>query len=130
MANNKTSSNAAGEQVRAFVPSALPPQPPLALTNGRQRLLERATLALGRPDSGTGSRQRAKSDDIASIPVAAPPQEFMIHYAVLASRMHTRIHESINVSRTLAALRDTLLPKLISGELRVAEAERMEGSAV
>jgi type I restriction enzyme, S subunit len=27
-------------------------------------------------------------------------------------------------SRTLAALRDTLLPKLISGELRVKDAER------
>ena len=32
-------------------------------------------------------------------------------------------------SRTLAALRDTLLPKLISGELRVRDAERVvEGS--
>jgi type I restriction enzyme S subunit len=30
-------------------------------------------------------------------------------------------------SRTLAALRDTLLPKLISGELRVPDAERMIG---
>jgi type I restriction enzyme S subunit len=28
-------------------------------------------------------------------------------------------------SRTLAALRDTLLPKLISGELRVPDAERL-----
>ncbi len=42
-----------GEQVRAFIPSALPPQPPLDLTNARQRLLERATLALGRLDSVT-----------------------------------------------------------------------------
>ena len=28
-------------------------------------------------------------------------------------------------TRTLAALRDTLLPKLISGELRVKDAERL-----
>jgi type I restriction enzyme S subunit len=33
-------------------------------------------------------------------------------------------------SRTLAALRDTLLPKLISGELRVADAERIVGASV
>ncbi len=33
-------------------------------------------------------------------------------------------------SRTLAALRDTLLPKLISGEVRVPDAERMIGHAV
>lgn len=42
-----------GEEVRAFVPDPLPPQPPLDLLGGRQRLLERATLALGRLDSIT-----------------------------------------------------------------------------
>ena len=37
---------------------------------------------------------------------------------------------SANVqSRTLAALRDTLLPRLISGELRVKDAERIVGIA-
>lgn len=39
------------ETVRAFVPYALPPDPPLDLTGARQLLLERATLALGRLDS-------------------------------------------------------------------------------
>jgi len=33
-------------------------------------------------------------------------------------------------SRTLAALRDTLLPKLIYGELRVQDAERFIGDVV
>jgi len=42
-----------GEEVRAFVPDSLPPQPPLELTGDRQRLLEKATLALGRLDSIT-----------------------------------------------------------------------------
>jgi len=44
-------SGVAGEQVRAFVPHPLPPDPPLVLDNARQVLLERATLALGRLDS-------------------------------------------------------------------------------
>jgi Fic family protein len=44
---------ASGEEVRAFIPDPLPPNPPLELTNSRQRLLERATLALGRLDSIT-----------------------------------------------------------------------------
>ena len=39
------------ETVRAFIPSPLPPQPPLEFTPQRQRLLEHATLALGRLDS-------------------------------------------------------------------------------
>jgi Fic family protein len=42
---------AGGETVRAFVPVALPPEPPLDLAGSRHRLLERATLALGRLDS-------------------------------------------------------------------------------
>jgi Fic family protein len=41
------------EQVHAFIPYALPPDPPLDLSNARQRLLERATLAIGRLDSIT-----------------------------------------------------------------------------
>jgi Fic family protein len=44
---------AGGEEVRAFVPNPLPPQPALELSGARQRLLERATLALGRLDSIT-----------------------------------------------------------------------------
>jgi type I restriction enzyme, S subunit len=37
---------------------------------------------------------------------------------------------NLHGSRTLAALRDALLPKLISGEVRVPDAERMIGHAV
>jgi Fic family protein len=44
-------SGVAGEQVSAFMPNPLPPDPPLVLDNARQLLLERATLALGRLDS-------------------------------------------------------------------------------
>jgi Fic family protein len=41
---------AGGESVRAFVPAALPPVPPLAFDGGLQRGLETALLALGRLD--------------------------------------------------------------------------------
>jgi Fic family protein len=46
-----SNSVAGGEIVRAFIPAALPPIPPLDLSGTRQPLLERATLALGRLDS-------------------------------------------------------------------------------
>ncbi len=42
-----------GETVRAFVPSPLPPDPPLEFSGARQRLLERALLACGRLDGVT-----------------------------------------------------------------------------
>ena len=45
--------NSAGEEVKAFIPHPLPPDPPLTISRDRQRLLERATLTLGRLDSIT-----------------------------------------------------------------------------
>ena len=39
-----------GETVRAFVPTVLPPDPPLAFVAGSQRALDRAMLSLGRLD--------------------------------------------------------------------------------
>jgi Fic family protein len=39
-----------GESVSAFVPSSLPPDPPLVMSAGLQPLLETAVLALGRLD--------------------------------------------------------------------------------
>ncbi len=42
-----------GETVEAFVPAPLPPAPPLTFTPALRKLLERATLAVGRLDSVT-----------------------------------------------------------------------------
>ena len=42
--------SAGGEAVRAFVPSPLPPAPPISLDGGLQPVLEAAVLALGRLD--------------------------------------------------------------------------------
>jgi type I restriction enzyme S subunit len=42
----------------------------------------------------------------------------------LSRPMYLKVVENERESRTLAALRDTLLPKLISGELRVKNAEK------
>lgn len=55
---------------------------------------------------------------IPSDPVA---EAFSTQIRLSVDRMILSVHES----RTLAALRDALLPKLISGELRVPQAERM-----
>jgi len=57
--------------------------------------------------------------------IALPPEAFA---RVLTERLQPvvdRIIAGIHESRTLAALRDALLPKLISGELRVPDAERI-----
>jgi len=53
MAGRYEITSVGAERVRAFVPKPLPPDPPLELGHARQRLLERATLALGRLDGIT-----------------------------------------------------------------------------
>ena len=40
-----------GETIRSFVPTPLPPSPPLEISSALHQLLEKATLALGRLDS-------------------------------------------------------------------------------
>ena len=43
--------NHSGEQVRAYIPAPLPPDPPIAMDGSLQQALESASLALGRLDS-------------------------------------------------------------------------------
>ncbi len=62
------------------------------------------------------------------IPVAIPPAERLEEYDERVSALLLRIVANARESQQLTTLRDTLLPKLISGELRVPDAERaLEG---
>jgi type I restriction enzyme S subunit len=56
-----------------------------------------------------------------------PPSEIVQAFDNVNEPIYQTIDKSIQESRTLAALRDALLPKLISGELRVPDAERIVG---
>ncbi|BAH37222.1 MAG TPA: restriction endonuclease subunit S [Gemmatimonas aurantiaca] len=64
------------------------------------------------------------------IPMVAPRACIMDAFDRLARPLYERIVACAKASRTLTALRDTLLPKLISGELRVKDAERFVGVAL
>ena len=55
--------------------------------------------------------------------VLVPPARVVCVFSGIAETARTRHEEMVKESRTLAALRDTLLPRLISGELRVKDAE-------
>lgn len=58
-----------------------------------------------------------------------PNPSVMRAYENVASRMFDRIYQNGHESDALATLRDTLLPKLISGELSVKHAEKLVGEA-
>ncbi|WP_420447296.1 restriction endonuclease subunit S [Candidatus Palauibacter sp.] len=55
-----------------------------------------------------------------------PMDDVAAEFQRLVTPILRRIVGNIHESRTLGALRDTLLPKLISGELRLAESKRAE----
>ena len=55
--------------------------------------------------------------------IALPPEKLASTYSSIVSPMHDLIAHYINTSRILAESRDYLLPKLMSGQVNVAEAE-------
>lgn len=57
----------------------------------------------------------------------APPSAVLLAFESLVSGWFYAILSSVEESRTLAALRDSLLPRLISGEIRIRDAERAIG---
>lgn len=69
--------------------------------------------------ASTGTKMpRASWNDIARFEVALPPESVAAEFTGLIRPMIDRIIANIHESRTLAELRDALLPKLLSGELR------------
>jgi type I restriction enzyme S subunit len=68
--------------------------------------------------------------DFHAIPCIAPPQRVVSAFEAMLAPVDERIGATAVESETLAALRDTLLPKLISGELRVKDAEKFIEKAV
>jgi len=61
--------------------------------------------------------------DLKSQFVVLPPTAVLERFHAFAKELYERIDASESESRTLAALRDSLLPKLISGEMRVKGAD-------
>ena len=59
------------------------------------------------------------------IPVVTPNESIMSTYGAIASSLHERVASNEHLSRALAALRDALLPRLVSGKLRVKDTERI-----
>ena len=66
-----------------------------------------------------------KTIESASIIISSA--NLMNHFEATASPIFKRILANIEESRTLAATRDLLLPKLMSGEIRVREAQKIVG---
>jgi type I restriction enzyme S subunit len=70
----------------------------------------------------TGTRMpRTNWKDMASYDIAVPPEPVAEAFNSIVAPFVEKIHCNILESKTLAEIRDTLLPKLLSGEIRVGD---------
>ena len=83
----------------------------------------------GRVAGTSGSHQRVTAADALAIRAAVPDPTALAELTAALRPLFDRIAANRRESRTLAELRDALLPKLISGELRVRDAEAAVDSA-
>ncbi len=92
-----------------------------------------ATFQLHHPDTvdfatrhSTGSTipYAVWTDSMETMPIVAPPDNVREEFNRLLLPLLVRLQEPYFANRSLAALRDTLLPKLISGDLRVKDADK------
>ncbi|MBI3072797.1 MAG: restriction endonuclease subunit S [Deltaproteobacteria bacterium] len=73
----------------------------------------------------TGSAQPfIPNSSMASLQVVCAPDQILDEFCAVVHSLRLKEHASHRESRTLAVLRDALLPKLISGELRLEQATR------
>ena len=93
------------------------------------RTIERSIVQMRRAAHGSvfDTINKATFDHLDAI---IPLEELVTAFESTVAPCHDLILLNTVESRTLAELRDTLLPKLISGELRVGDAERVVEAAV
>lgn len=79
--------------------------------------------------TGTSGRQRVPAEAIADYILAVPPSTVALAFGGLVQPWFERVTRLGRQSSALKTLRDTLLPKLLSGELRVRGAEQAPAPA-
>ncbi|KUF09041.1 hypothetical protein AVJ23_19800 [Pseudoponticoccus marisrubri] len=74
--------------------------------------------------SGGSVFHNTNKSTFSAIPIVLGPQKIRDAFTEIVAPWHSKILHLEKESQTLAALRDTLLPRLMSGELRIREAEK------
>lgn len=64
------------------------------------------------------------------LPVIVPPPDVLVEFTASVAPLYRLISSHVRESVSFATLRDTLLPRLLSGELRVRDAEPLVAAAV
>ncbi len=75
------------------------------------------------------SHQRVRPQALAATTLIMPPPEVSAEFSILAAQWLEQTLKLQSMSQDLADLRDALLPKLISGEIRVGASEELAGAS-
>lgn len=106
------------QDVKALVPQSIEPSLLLfALLDGQQELL-------GRVESSGHGTGKLPSEILLRHAVTMPPDAHQKHLAKIFDALNDRIEAARQETRSLALLRDELLPRLLSGELTLHSAEQ------
>lgn len=102
----------------------LRPKPPLPVFHAyllcrHQPFREHAVQSL----SGTSGRQRIQNDVLGRYMLAVPSEHVAMAFGETVAVIQRKATANNALGRTLATLRDTLLPRLISGQLRLPATE-------
>lgn len=73
-------------------------------------------------DAG-GTRPAITKAHLETAPLVVPPPELLRAFQRIADPLFSRVEKGRTQSRTLTSLRDALLPRLLSGELRLKDAD-------
>lgn len=76
--------------------------------------------------TGTSGRQRTPASCFNSFMISKPPDELARKFGEFANSVIQKVRANDQQSRTLASLRDCLLPKLMKGEVRVKEINTLD----
>jgi type I restriction enzyme S subunit len=95
------------------------------LTNHYVLHWARVTMEQIKGRAGGTTFQEISKKNFRPIPVLVPSREVLAAFEAQVAPLYNKISANLRQSATLAAIRDILLPKLLSGEIRVREAEEI-----
>jgi type I restriction enzyme S subunit len=72
-----------------------------------------------------GAQQHVNKNDVNNMPLLLPPPRILERFSDIAAPVFKKIAGGLFEQESLSSIRDLLLPRLISGELRVPDAEKM-----
>ena len=75
--------------------------------------------------SGTSGRQRVPATALSGFSIPSPPPRVAVEFGRAAQLLLGRARSANHECRVLRICRDTLLPKLVSGDLRVTDTDRV-----